>query len=175
MAVWENPALMRRQGRLTLCLLLVLAACQGGPAARTPTAVFVSASSTPQPTPITLAALTGRIAYGSADSIGVMNADGSGKIQLTTAGPGETDYDPSWAPDGTQIAYLVNSSGLESVQYTLIVQDLPAGEPLQLGTFESEYQGQVFPVSKNSVYQLIDRDILAYQNICIMYPVFSKY
>lgn len=44
--------------------------------------------------------LTGRIAYAAPDGIWVMQADGSERRQLGAVG----DWDPSWAPDGTQLA-----------------------------------------------------------------------
>ncbi len=44
---------------------------------------------------------------------------------------------PVYSPDGTQLAYLVNSGGPESVQHTLVVQDLTSGETRELGAFES--------------------------------------
>jgi TolB protein len=48
-----------------------------------------------------------KIAYSRPDVNGhvglwVMNADGSGQVQLT---PGTPDYSPAWSPDGTRIAF----------------------------------------------------------------------
>ncbi|MEW6233073.1 MAG: hypothetical protein AB1566_12275 [Chloroflexota bacterium] len=56
----------------------------------------------------------GRIAYrGIYDKAGlsVMNADGSGKVRLTTSG---NDTSPSWSPDGGRLAYMSDddSNGL---------------------------------------------------------------
>jgi hypothetical protein len=80
-------------------LWLVLVACtnsshitqEGTPIGTIPEATNTFAIATPSAS----ASLTGRIAYTSGDNIWIMNADGSGKIQLTSAGPDETDYDPS--------------------------------------------------------------------------------
>jgi len=44
---------------------------------------------------------------------------------------------PVYSPDGRQIAYLTNPGGPESVQHTLIVQNLASGELRELGSYES--------------------------------------
>ncbi len=40
---------------------------------------------------------------------------------------------PVYSPDGMQIAYLINPGGPESVQHTLVVQDLASGETPRAG------------------------------------------
>src|SRR6476661_5508993 len=50
-------------------------------------------------------ALTGRILYGTESGIWMMNADGSNRVQITHPDPAETDYYPSWSPNGTQISF----------------------------------------------------------------------
>lgn len=42
---------------------------------------------------------------GCAFEIYTMNADGTGKIRLTTAGVNEADESPSWSPDGKEIVF----------------------------------------------------------------------
>lgn len=44
---------------------------------------------------------------------------------------------PVYSPDGMQVAYLINPGGPESVQHTLVVQDLANGETRELGSYES--------------------------------------
>jgi Tol biopolymer transport system component len=46
-------------------------------------------------------------------------------------------YYPIYSPDGQQIAYLTNPGSLDSVQITLVVQDLSSGELRELGSYES--------------------------------------
>jgi Tol biopolymer transport system component len=58
------------------------------------------------------AAAPGKIAFVSSrdgnDEIYVMNADGSGQTRLTTTANNVADRDPSWSPDGKQIAWITN-------------------------------------------------------------------
>ena len=42
------------------------------------------------------------------DEIYVMNADGSGHTRLTTTANDVEDLDPSWSPDGRQIAWTTD-------------------------------------------------------------------
>jgi Tol biopolymer transport system component len=44
---------------------------------------------------------------------------------------------PVYSPDGLQIAYLSNPGGPDSMQNTLVVQDLASGEIRELGSYES--------------------------------------
>ena len=61
------------------------------------------ASQRPTPAVIDRSTLTGRIVFAHDGDIWVMNADGSGRTQLTDH-PDE-DFDPAWSPDGSQIAF----------------------------------------------------------------------
>jgi Tol biopolymer transport system component len=53
--------------------------------------------------------VSGRIAFDNFDDVWTINADGTELARITRrAGP---DFDPSWSPDGTQIAYRSERSG----------------------------------------------------------------
>jgi Tol biopolymer transport system component len=58
----------------------------------------------------------------------VVNADGSGLTQLTQ--DPRTALNPSWSPDGSQIAYL---STQEDSGFVLYVMDADGGDPHSLG------------------------------------------
>jgi Tol biopolymer transport system component len=64
----------------------------------------------PSGAPIALAALHGRIVCSRGDDIWVANADGSKLSRLTgRRGP---EFDPSWSPDGSSIAYRDSRRGI---------------------------------------------------------------
>ena len=52
---------------------------------------------------------TGRIAFDNFDDVWTINADGSAVTRLTDAP--QPEFDPSWSPDGTQIAYRSERTG----------------------------------------------------------------
>jgi TolB protein len=62
---------------------------------------------------IALSALTGKIAFEGEGDVYVINADGTGRTQLTT-NPAR-DYDPSWSPDGTKIAFRSKRGGDDEI------------------------------------------------------------
>lgn len=63
--------------------------------------------------PLSLSALTGKIAYSYEGDIYVMNADGSSVTRLTT--DPAMDFDPAWSPGGTHIAFRSHRDGNEEV------------------------------------------------------------
>jgi Tol biopolymer transport system component len=83
---------------------MLLVACSGGSAPR---------ASQPEPTTATLSApagkgsalapLSGRIVFDNHEDVWSINASGTDLTRLTHS-PGY-EFDPSWSPDGTQIAY----------------------------------------------------------------------
>ena len=54
-------------------------------------------------------ALTGRIVFESGSDIWVMNADGTGRVRLTT--DPAVDADPAWSADGQRIAFVSHRDG----------------------------------------------------------------
>jgi TolB protein len=97
----------------SLAVVLVVGACSGGPGPR---------PSHDRPSPVTSAletsgprsgggsvSLSGRIAFDNFDDVWTIDADGTHLTRLTHS-PGP-DFDPSWAPDGTRIAYRSERSG----------------------------------------------------------------
>jgi Tol biopolymer transport system component len=93
-----------RQGLSAIAVLILLVACSGGSAPR---------ASQPEPTTATLSApagtrsaltpLSGRIVFDNHQDVWSVNANGTDLIRLTHSPAFE--FDPSWSPDGTQIAY----------------------------------------------------------------------
>jgi dipeptidyl aminopeptidase/acylaminoacyl peptidase len=97
----------------SVALVLTIGACSGTPE---PT------RSPDQPTPTTSPSVapaspsgsspgspSGRIAFDNHDDVWVIDADGTDLRQLTSS-PGH-DFDPSWSPDGAQIAFRSERSG----------------------------------------------------------------
>jgi dipeptidyl aminopeptidase/acylaminoacyl peptidase len=85
---------MRGSGRLALAVFLIAIAVA---------AIVIVGSQRRLPPPYGLAK-PGLVVYNWADHLFVVNADGSARRQLTF-GP-NSDYRPTWSPDGTLIAYL---------------------------------------------------------------------
>ncbi|HET7480189.1 MAG TPA: hypothetical protein VFJ72_11805 [Rubrobacteraceae bacterium] len=79
----------------------------------------------------------GRIAFLSGNQIFVMNADGSGRRQVTTSSPAKTE--PAWSADGTKIAYVSNSFDLDG-QTDLEIWTINAD-----GTGRKQLTGNTFP------------------------------
>jgi TolB protein len=57
--------------------------------------------------------LAGRIAFSHEGDVWTMRADGSGRVRLTTHP--DLDFDPTWSPDGTRIAFRSHRDGDEEV------------------------------------------------------------
>lgn len=54
-------------------------------------------------------------------------------------------FHPVYSPSGERMAYLIGVGELEDQTHRLFVQDLPAGEPRELGVFESAWHLQWSP------------------------------
>jgi Tol biopolymer transport system component len=96
-----------RRGRIlwmALVWALVLGACSGGSDREQPQdrpSPSTAASDAPGP--------SGRIAFDNFDDVWTIDADDTDLTRLTHS-PGP-DFDPSWSPDGTQIAFRSERSG----------------------------------------------------------------
>lgn len=62
-----------------------------------------------------------------------------GEVQVSPESVQGYAFSPVYSPDGQQIAYLTNPGNLDSVQYTLVVQNLSTGEVRELGSYESAW------------------------------------
>jgi Tol biopolymer transport system component len=108
---------MKKNSLVSLLVLLILAGCGRVESVATPTATLLPPTLISMPSPtITLAPTEssphggsdgGVIAYASLEGndwqIYTVNADGSGKRQVTVGTKG--GYEPNWSPDGTKIVF----------------------------------------------------------------------
>jgi Tol biopolymer transport system component len=98
-----------RRGRILSTALagaLVLGACSGGSDREQPQdrpSPSTAASEAPGLSGGDQSSLSGRIAFDNHEDVWTINADGTGLTRLTHSSAFE--FDPSWSPDGTQIAY----------------------------------------------------------------------
>jgi Tol biopolymer transport system component len=118
------PRNLRSRHPISLAVCVVLAAAcgstatpeaSGGGASTSPIDASPSSEASPVATravevterPIDLTTLSGRIAFSAgapnAEDVYIVNADGSGVVKVTSERFAE--FDPSWAPDGTRVAY----------------------------------------------------------------------
>jgi Tol biopolymer transport system component len=86
-------------------VLMLLVACSGGsaPLGSRPTPMSTGTPSALASTHSAPAHLSGRIAFDNHEDVWTINADGTDLTRLTHSPAFE--FDPSWSPDGTQIAY----------------------------------------------------------------------
>jgi TolB protein len=91
---------------MALAAAMVLGACSGGldreqPQGGSPPST--AGSEAPGPSGGDRSSLSGRIAFDNHEDVWTINADGTDLTRLTHTPAFE--FDPSWSPDGTQIAY----------------------------------------------------------------------
>jgi Tol biopolymer transport system component len=93
-----------RRGLSAAAVLVLLVACSSGSASSgSPSAPSTATLSAPAGKDSALAPLSGRIVFDNHEDVWSINADGTDLTRLTHS-PGY-EFDPSWSPDGTQIAY----------------------------------------------------------------------
>jgi Tol biopolymer transport system component len=105
---------MRRGRILTMALAgaLVLGACSREADREQPQdrpSPSTAASEATGPSGGDLSSLSGRIAFDNFDDVWSINADGTALTRLTRSP--EPEFDPTWSPDGTQIAFRFERNG----------------------------------------------------------------
>ena len=105
------------------------------------------------------------------EEIYVMNADGTGVVQLTSNG--DFDSAPSWSPDGTQIAFerapaatLDPASGVEPEEKDIYVMNADGSDVRQLTNTPGKEEGPVWSPDGTKIAFSSDRD--GQQEIYIM-------
>jgi Tol biopolymer transport system component len=115
-----------------MAILLVLGACQEAPRADAPSgSPPISSTALPSESPsetpaplssgpvIDLATLRGRVTFSRGDDVYAMNADGTEERRLTEAkGP---EFDPTWSPDGSKVAYRDSTHGVNDNDEIFVV------------------------------------------------------
>jgi Tol biopolymer transport system component len=97
---------------MALAGALILEACSGGSDREQPqdrSSPSTAAADAPGPSGGDRSSSYGRIAFDNFDDVWTIDADGTDLTRLTHS-PGP-DFDPSWSPDGTQIAFRSERSG----------------------------------------------------------------
>jgi Tol biopolymer transport system component len=97
---------------IALAAALVLGACNGGSnrnQSQDGPSPSTTASAAPGPSGESQSSLSGRIAFDNHEDVWTIDADGTDLTRLTHS-PGY-EFDPSWSPDGTQIAFRSERSG----------------------------------------------------------------
>jgi Tol biopolymer transport system component len=97
---------------IPLVAALVLGACSRGLDPQQPQdrpSASTAAAAAPGPNGAAPSSRSGRIAFDNFDDVWTIDADGTNLARLTHS-PGP-DFDPSWSPDGTKIAFRSERSG----------------------------------------------------------------
>jgi Tol biopolymer transport system component len=92
----------------SLAVALLVGACAGPGRSQSSDRPSASAAS-PSRSAVASTRLSGRIAFDNHEDVWAIDADGTDVIRLTDS-PG-FDFDPSWSPDGTRIAFRSERSG----------------------------------------------------------------
>jgi Tol biopolymer transport system component len=105
---------MRRGRILTMALAgaLALGACSGGSdreQAQDRPSLSTAASEATGPSQGDRSSLSGQIVFDNFDDVWTIDADGTDLTRLT--GSPEPEFDPTWSPDGTQIAFRFERNG----------------------------------------------------------------
>jgi Tol biopolymer transport system component len=94
-----------------IAVFVLLTACSGGSAPNplSPTVRTTASPSTTSDTSSPITSLSGRIVFDNFDDVWSINADGTDLTRLTRSPWPE--FDPTWSPDGTQIAFRSEPDG----------------------------------------------------------------